>query len=276
MKRLCVVSIVALIVTLVAALPAGAITYGEPDNGRHPNVGMMLAQTEEGYFQFCSGTLIDERVFLTAAHCEPGATIRGHEVLAVYVTFSDTYDLLDVEPPIFIDPASVAPLFVGEFIGHPEFGSPQSSPADIAVIILEESPGIEPAELPGAGLLDELKASHELRDQLFTNVGYGALEREIGGGPIGFGEAFRRMLSTSSFNALTKEWLRLSQNPATGDGGTCFGDSGGPQFLGGPESNLLSSITITGDATCRATNVTYRLDSDEAREFLGQFVELPD
>jgi hypothetical protein len=67
--------------------------------------------------------------------------------------------------------------------------------------------------------------------------------------------------------------LRLSQNPSTGDGGTCYGDSGGPNFLG--DSQVIASITITGDIPCRSRNVTYRLDTLSARAFLGQFVTLP-
>jgi hypothetical protein len=39
-----------------------------------------------------------------------------------------------------------------------------------------------------------------------------------------------------------------SMNEATGDAGTCYGDSGGPHFLGGETSNLIVSITLTGDA----------------------------
>jgi hypothetical protein len=57
------------------------------------------------------------------------------------------------------------------------------------------------------------------------------------------------------------------------DGGTCYGDSGGPHFLG--DSNKVLSLTVTGNAWCRATDVTYRLDTDSARSYLGQFVNLP-
>ena len=35
------------------------------------------------------------------------------------------------------------------------------------------------------------------------------------------------------------------------------------------------SITITGDAMCRATDKTYRLDTEAARDFLADFVTLP-
>lgn len=60
-------------------------------------------------------------------------------------------------------------------------------------------------------------------------------------------------------------------NQATGDGGTCYGDSGGPHFLDG----VLVSITVTGDVFCKATDKTYRVDSLVAREFLGRYVTLP-
>jgi hypothetical protein len=62
-------------------------------------------------------------------------------------------------------------------------------------------------------------------------------------------------------------------NPSTGNGGTCYGDSGGPHFLG--DSDTVVSLTVTGDAWCRATDVTYRLDTESARAYLSEFVDLP-
>jgi len=82
-------------------------------------------------------------------------------------------------------------------------------------------------------------------------------------------------VATGSVNSLIAAWLRLSQNASTGNGGTCYGDSGGPNFLGGASSSLLVATTITGDTACRSTNVDYRVDTDGARSFLGQFVTLP-
>ncbi len=63
----------------------------------------------------------------------------------------------------------------------------------------------------------------------------------------------------------------------TGDGGTCYGDSGGPNLVGAgaTETPVIAGTTITGDALCKATNVTYRLDTPAARAFLGAFVILP-
>jgi len=82
-----------------------------------------------------------------------------------------------------------------------------------------------------------------------------------------------RMVATGTLNSINPAWLRISMNPSTGNGGTCYGDSGGPNFLG--TTNIVAATTITGDAICRSTNVTYRLDTPSARAFLGQFVTLP-
>ena len=69
MPRIIVVvaALAALLISTVT--PASAITYGEPDNGRHPNVGEMVIAFNGGLFGICSGTLISPTVFLTAAHC---------------------------------------------------------------------------------------------------------------------------------------------------------------------------------------------------------------
>ena len=58
---------------LVIAVPAMAITFGEPDGEDHPFVGSIVLEFPDGgAFQACSGTLIAEGVFLTAAHCKLG------------------------------------------------------------------------------------------------------------------------------------------------------------------------------------------------------------
>lgn len=81
------------------------------------------------------------------------------------------------------------------------------------------------------------------------------------------------MVATGTLNAINPAWLRVSMNAATDDGGTCYGDSGGPNFLG--TTDIVAAITVTGDAVCRATNVVYRLDTPAAQDFLRQFVTLP-
>jgi hypothetical protein len=81
------------------------------------------------------------------------------------------------------------------------------------------------------------------------------------------------MVATGTLNSVNPAWLRISMNAATGNGGTCYGDSGGPNFLG--TTDIVAAITITGDAICRATNVVYRLDTESARAFLDDYVTLP-
>ena len=92
------------------------------------------------------------------------------------------------------------------------------------------------------------------------------------GAPVN-GDSNQRMVATGTFNALGPAWLHISQNPATGNGGTCYGDSGGPNFLGA--SAVIAGITVTGDRWCRSTNVTFRLDTPAARDFLRAWVALP-
>ena len=90
----------------------------------------------------------------------------------------------------------------------------------------------------------------------------------------GLGEYYNidRNKADQEFLSLTNAWLTLSMNQATGNGGTCFGDSGGPHFLEG--TSVIASITITGDANCKATDKTYRVDTAVAQDFLSQFVAL--
>ena len=85
---------------------------------------------------------------------------------------------------------------------------------------------------------------------------------------------FTRKVSTSVFQALTRPYLRLLINTdATGEGGVCYGDSGGPAFI--LDTDMIVGVQSQGDRICRAGAITYRLDTPQARAFLGQFVTLP-
>jgi len=262
----------ALVMMLLATVPAGAITFGELDGNGHPNVGAMVFERNGVKRIRCSGTLIASDVFLTASHCT--APLEAQGITDVWVTFDSTFD------------PDNGTLIPGTMHSHPEFGFSGpggfSDPHDIALIVLDMPaadvyPGIEPASLPTAGLFDQMAKKNGLKGQEFTAVGYGVLEPAIGGGPPAFPFTGERRVAVSSFNALNEAWLRLSQNNATGDGGTCFGDSGGPNFLGAGdgETDVIGGITVTGDAMCLATNVIYRLDTASARAFLDDFVTLP-
>jgi V8-like Glu-specific endopeptidase len=250
--------LVAAVTTVLLAAtgsPAGAITYGVPDGNTHPEVGALIADHaySDGTWAYCSGTLISPTVFVTAAHCgDPGQTTAR-------VSFSSHYHDGDT-------------VYIGQYIADPRYRGAQSDPYDLAVVVFAKAiPKLTPARLPSAGLLDRI----DLKSATFTSVGYGSYEPTMGPGGPGFRYDDLRQQASGSFFALNDAWLRLSQNPTIGDGGTCYGDSGGPNFLGDSSSNLLVATTITGDTVCRSTNVDYRLDTVAAREFLGQFVTLP-
>ena len=192
-------------------------------------------------------------MFLTAAHCEGDPRVA--------VTFDSSYD------------SKTGTTYWGTWHADPAFNRAQSDPNDLAVIVLDKAvKGITPARLPKLGQLDSLRVGDPI-----TSVGYGAQSVTMGAGGATFHYADIRYVAVGSVNALNSAWIRASMNASTGDGGTCYGDSGGPNFLGAgaTETNIIAGTTITGDFVCRATNVDYRLDTTAARSFLGQFVQLP-
>ena len=240
----------AALLSLLVAAPAGAITDGSADGNAHPNVGGLVADHvySDGTWIYCSGTLISPTVFLTAAHCEEGARVR--------VSFSSAYQDGDK-------------TYVGTWHADPAYNKSQSDPHDIAVVVFDKPiKGITPAKLPTANSLSSLSGS-----QQFVSVGYGAYEvtNQPGGHQYLYDDV--RGVATGTLNSTNSAWLRISMNPSHGDGGTCYGDSGGPNFLG--STDIVAATTITGDSVCRSTNVDYRLDTASARNFLAPFVALP-
>ncbi|MES2017690.1 MAG: trypsin-like serine protease [Pseudomonadota bacterium] len=239
---------------------AQAITNGQLDGSKHPAVGALVDYDSRGTaYAFCTGTLISPTVMLTAAHCNPG-------VATVKVTFEARV-------------RNAAKMYMGRYIAHPGYSQAQSDPHDIAVIVFDNAiPGLAPAKLPTLNLFDTLKNNAMLANTLYTAVGYGGQERSFDdkGKPYVNYED-QREWAVSAFDALNPAWLRLSQNSATGNAGTCYGDSGGPNFIGSAsaETRVIAGTTITGDAQCVQSNVIYRLDTLSARAFLKDYVRLP-
>ncbi len=188
-------------------------------------------------------------------------------VTQVWVTFD----------PVFSSSATLYPGTMHLNTAYPGKGA--SDPEDLGVIVLDAPIlGIIPAALPYLGLLDLMSANGSLRNSLSTIVGYGATDTVFGGGApdANEGEGTRRF-ATEGFLALNQNLIKLNQNTVFGYGGSSHGDSGGPTFLGAGSgrSSLLVAITIGGDPWGIEQNVPYRLDTPQARAFLGQFVPLP-
>jgi hypothetical protein len=271
-RLLCFSSLLLAIVALAMLLTPSrvkAITYGYVDsNNTYSNVGAFIVKSPTGeIYPLCSGTLITSNVFLTASHCTQYFTSTlAPQGYTAYVSFDKSIPFGDLTS------TKTKLLAVKYVVTNPNYNQSQSDSGDIGVLILQSNvKGITPATLPTCGLLDQLAAQNGLKTAVFTASGYGLQNRVVGHGVPYFQDAnpIPRMYSFSTFNALNGGYIRLSQNPATGNGGTCFGDSGGPNFLTVNGQQILVAITTTGDSVCQSTNVDYRLDTPSAQGFLA-------
>jgi len=240
------------------------ILGGTPTGMSYGAVGaLLLDYNKDGVIdaddEWCSGTLIAPTLFLTAAHCvapDPDQPLGSQ----FYVSFAPDLS------------ASTATMIAAvRYDWDPRYGASQANLHDLAIVTLPAgaAQGITPARLPRAGALEPLAR----RGVSFVNVGYGASAVGKGGSFFTY-DGVRRM-SLSPFMSLQPTWLSLSMNTkATGLGGDCYGDSGGPKFRDGDATTIYATVS-TGDAVCRATSQSWRLDTPEARGFLGTFVALP-
>ncbi len=246
---------VSFLVIVALAVPASAITYGTIEFG-HGYVGAIIVDLTGiipgvGIIEWCSGTLVSERVFLTAGHCIEPLIRREIPAAKVWVSFA---------PNIWQDPASWRT--VSGWALHPDYNwGPTSDPHDIgAVVLAKRVRDIAPARIAPVGYLDSLYASGALKTATFINVGYGSNESfQVDGW---------RKISYSGFLSLHEAWLYMAQNIHAGSGGTCFGDSGGPTFYNDGTSEWIVATVSWGDAMCVATNINYRADLQIGQDFV--------
>ena len=270
MRRLLVAMIAAVVMSLFA-VQAQAITNGEPDHGRHPYVGLMVADAEiDGEVQpawRCSGSLLSPTVFLTAGHCTDGAT-------AVRVWFAE-----DVQSNTEY-PFSGATSYEGTPDTHPGYctapcgpGLPGFAHRDVGIVVLREPvpPSVvsQYAALPAAGLVDTLPGQADV-----TLVGYGVQERVRGGGPpVWAGLRVRLMaparLVSGQFTH-SDEFIRVTASPGQG-GGTCFGDSGGPIL--NDDANTVVAVTSYGtNINCAGVGYAARIDLADVLAWIRSFL----
>jgi V8-like Glu-specific endopeptidase len=260
MKKRTIAVLLALILLLVAVIPAAAITDGEFDGEDHPYVGLMVGFDATGGWR-CSGTLISPTVFLTAGHCTYGA-----EDVQIWFTS-------DVESGI---PGNGYP-FTGEYSGTAHtiesYDPNMFFIHDVGVVVLD-TPVVmdEYGALPEVDQLDALKTKRGKNGYpTFTAVGYGLQKIN----PVFYeGERIRmnaepRLIQINVPGFTGDFSLLLSNNHSTG--GTCFGDSGGPNFLG--DSNVVAGVTSFGiNGNCAGTGGVFRMDRADVLEFVNYYM----
>ena len=254
-----------IVILAVAVSPVGAVTDGELDGNGHPYVGLMVAQTEAGAPLWrCSGTLITPTLFLTAGHCT--------EAPAAHV---EIWFAADVESGI---PANGYP-FNGDVGGtphtHPQYNPNAFFLFDLGVVVLDEPVVMSQyGALPGLNQLDSLKNRRGQQDVTFTAVGYGLQMSFPDAASWKENNQRVRMVAHPKLNQINGGIvgdfsLLLSNN--TNTGGTCFGDSGGPNFIG--DSNVVGGVTSFGlNGNCAGTGGVYRVDRADDLNWLATFL----
>lgn len=266
MRRRSAALLITMSLMLATVQPVMAIVYGTKGDGGHPNVGAIVVKQGADVFSVCSGTLVRDGAgdgtsqgsFLTAAHCivvleEFGGFIPGD----VYITFQQS-----------VTDAGLIPVKDG--FAHPDFNQRQANPYDIGVLTFDANTGLDEATVASPGYLDMPKK--ELRTARFTTVGYGVTRetKKKAHQSIDWYNA-DRYYAEQSMQSLEKAWLTLAMNDrAVVNGGTCNGDSGGPHFFG--NTDTIVSVTVTGDRFCKATDKTYRVDTEWVKVFLAPYL----
>ena len=285
-RRLTLATIIAAVVLATIAIsPAAAIRYGDNDGNAHPWVGLMVAQNADGNPLWrCSGTLLSSTVLLTAGHCVEPSKDAAQNPTHVEVWFS-------AGPiPLAAGYPAAGSHHCAGITGYPCTGDAGGTPV--------ENPGWDPNRfwlhddglvifdepytgtttyglLPDEEQLDSLHPGH---GTTFTAVGYGL--------QLAFPDAASWKDQAVRVRKVANPWLYsinqpLAGLPADGDlilsdnassGGTCFGDSGGPNFIG--DSRVIAGVnSFVLNSNCAGLSGAYRIDHAADLEWIGSYLE---
>lgn len=264
--RLAAIAIV-IIALLLAVIPAAAIQFGEPDGNAHPHVGLLVFDVGGVPAWRCSGTLLSPTVMLTAGHC----------------TFGTSGGRVWFDPDVGAGrPGNGYPFSGGtgiefaEIHTHPQYNDAAFYLHDAGVVILSQPVNLPTyGTLAPVGLLDELATRRGLQDRSFTVVGYGlqsvvpTLQADL----VRYRGTVQLIDVNGTFGIPAGVSASFTNNPGrgNGEGGTCFGDSGGPIFYG--DSNVIAAITSYGiNANCAGTGGGYRVDTADDQAWINSFL----
>lgn len=237
---------IALVVCLLGACDAPAAVpriVNGVFTSLYPETGALLAGDDPATASLeCSGVLVGCRTFLTAAHCVCGG--RG----------ADCQGAAAPDPAgwrVFLQHAGVLP--VARVAVHPEYDGPV---ADVAVVELAEPvSGIAPAPMAFAAPPD---------DTVATIVGFGRSDFDP---PFDYGlKRVGPVTTTECRDGLSDESSVCFEFAGEG-ADTCYGDSGGPLFVGGRVAGLTTDGT---NPACEAIDLSYDANVATYRAWIAE------
>lgn len=275
-----------LMATTVTAPQATAITGNYVEDFEHPFVGLVAFFDEEGEFvQRCSGALLTSTVFLTAGHCTDIST--GAVTARVYFQqdAGANYDPTTGLDEVSGYPETCATGTLGTLCATSDelynYGFSKSgglpNTRDVGLVILDQEIAMpEYGALGAAGTLDRLATRRGQQELTFTASGYGLTESS----PVTVTSFRERLMAqaqlTNLGSHLTDGFNLQTNGNGAGRGGTCSGDSGGPVFYGGFESNHIVAVTSFGlNAYCRGVDFAYRTDQQAVLGWIRDTVGEP-
>lgn len=274
MKKVVVAWFLTLVLVLAATGIASAITDGELDGDGHPMVVLLVMDVDGEPAYRCSGTLLSPTVALTAGHC--ASNYPDPEYTGIRIFTESDVDNGDNNYP-YCNESDINCVEAISWAAHPEYPTAAFYYNDVGVVVLSEPvEGVTTfGELPKVDQLDALMPKRGAQTY-FTAVGYG-LQASFPDGAAWKTQSDRvRMVAYPyllQLNApgMTGDFsMLLSNNHNTG--GTCYGDSGGPNFLG--DSLVVAGVTSYGmNVSCGGTGGVFRMDRQNVLDFVKPFLE---
>jgi hypothetical protein len=293
----------AVLASLAIAAPTMAITTGQPDNGEHPYVGQLIFYVPDeedprfddpGSWFNCSGTLVTPTIVITAGHCTFGVGDEGDSTTAgggtgsggtdVWFTVSEAADYKGLPPSANFVPDDNAgrydawsdffdsnPEWVsGTAYPHPEYDDNAFFVHDLGVVVLDEPINLDDyGQLPTLDYLEQF-AGGPNSDELFEAVGYGLEKSRVN---LAEGGDSRRKAQVKLINLHSQPadtYAVFSANKGTAhQGGTCFGDSGGPILSDtGDEEIVVAVNSWAQNLSCAGKSGGYRVDQPDDLDWL--------
>ncbi len=254
------------------AAPATAITDGTPDGSGHPDVVLLLMEVGGVPAYRCSGTLLSPTVLLTAGHCTNGFPTHIYSGMRVF-TESDVQNGANNYP--FAGPNAVEAV---SWAAHSLYETAPFFVHDVGIVILE-APGVTGLShygtLPTANQFDAFKTKRGLQKVTFTSVGYGLQKSYPSQASFLASNTRTRYVAYPKLDQInvpgfTGDFSMLLSNNAN-TGGTCFGDSGGANFL--RDTTIVAGITSFGiNGNCAGTGGVFRTDRQNVLDFINDYL----